>query len=654
MIRTLLSVSLLALAIGALTTHDMAPADAQSAPADAALEAIASETSAPPTDYSNWSPQALQAEIAKRAEVVRKFSMPMRDGVHLSTDIYRPKNATGPVPTIFVRTPYNMNTLQGSSLRQVAEAIDRGYAYILQNERGRYFSEGKYEILGYPRTDGYDALTWIADQSWSNKKVGTLGCSSTAEWQLQLAATNHPAHAAMIPMASGAGIGRVGEFHEQGNWYRGGAPRILFGVWLYNTDNPLRAQIPEDLPPEMRQYLSAYSDLNPKKPEIKWAEQVKHLPYAEMLTSLGEPKGTNEELIARTLPDDPAWFKGGLYHDNESWGVPALWFNSWYDVSIGPNLALYNHARKAGVDAEARDNQYAVVGPNNHCQFAALGPNFKSGDRRLGDASFDSNEQTWAFFDRFLKSDTTKFPASTPKVRYFMMGENTWKSADQWPPKEAKNVRLYLRSGGRANSMYGDGELSFSAPGAEKSDSFVYDPLAPVQTIGGGDCCNGGTVIAGAYDQRPVEVRHDVLVYTTEPLKEPVAIAGFVDAVLNISSSAKDTDFTVKLVDVAPDGTAYIIDDTILRARFREGYDREVFMEPGKSYALDFTPMSTANVFEKGHRIRVEVSSSSFPKYVRNLNTGGRNEFEKDPVVATNQVHHSRDRPSYIVLPVVK
>lgn len=605
------------------------------------------------TDYSKWSPQALETELKKHAIIEKKVLMPMRDGINLSTDVYRPKDASGPVPIIFVRTPYNMNTLQGSGLRQAVEAIDRGYAYVMQNERGRYFSEGKFEILGHPRTDGYDALTWLADQSWSNKKVGTLGCSSTAEWQLQLAATNHPAHAAMVPMASGAGIGRVGEFHEQGNWYRGGVPRVLFSIWLYGVDNPLRAQIPEGLDPEMRQHLSTYSDLNPKKPDVTWAKKVWHLPFAELLTSLGEPRGTNEELIARARPDDPAWFKGGLYHDNESWGVPALWYNSWYDVSIGPNLALFNHATKKGVDAEARDNQYAIVGPSNHCALAALGPDFKSGDRELGDATMDVNGEVWKFFDRFLKGQADRFPSSTPKVRYFTMGDNQWKSSAQWPPKEAKERRLYLRSGGKANSVYGDGKLSFSAPGNEPADTFVYDPKTPVQTIGGGDCCNGGVVVPGAYDQRPVEVRHDVLVYTSDPLTEKVSIAGFVDAVLHVSSDAKDTDFAVKLVDVAPDGTAYIIDDTIFRARFREGYDKEVLMEAGKTYKIDFTPMSTANDFLPGHRIRVEITSSNFPKFVRNLNTGGRNEFEKDGRIATNQVKHTAAQPSYLVLPVV-
>ena len=605
-------------------------------------------------DYSAYTTVALEAAMQKKAIIERKLLMPMRDGVGLSTDIFRPKGASAPLPTIFIRTPYNMNVLQGSQQRQVMEALDHGYAVIMQNERGRYFSEGKYEILGYPRTDGYDALSWIAKQTWSNGKVGTLGCSSSAEWQLQLAAMHHPAHAAMVPMSAGAGIGRVGQFEEQGNWYRGGVPRMLFIPWLYDTDNPLRAEIPDNLDAGTRQYLSVYSDLNPRTPTVSWMRQTRYLPVSQMLSSLGEPPGTFEQLIAR-LPDDPAWFTGGLYHDHEKWGVPGLWFNAWYDVSIGPNLALYNEATKNGVDALVRDNQYAVIGPNVHCDYFRYGPDSRSGDRNLGDTSFDTMGTIWAFFDRFLKDQPDRFPATTPKIQYYLMGDNKWKSAGQWPPKEAGEVRLYLHSNGRANSMYGDGRADFVAPkGDEPADHFVYDPMNPVPTIGGGDCCNGGVVVPGAFDQRPIEARNDVLVYTSEPLKQPVAIAGFVDAMLHVSSDAKDTDFAVKLVDVGPDGLAYILDDTILRARFREGYGRQVLMDKGKTYEIKPTPMTTANVFAPGHRIRVEITSSNFPKFVRNLNTGGRNEFEKTGVIATNQLRHSKAEPTYLVLPVVK
>jgi len=604
-------------------------------------------------DYRKWGEDQLREELDRVADVTRKINVEMRDGVHLSTDVYLPKDVPDALPTVFWRTPYNFNTLSADELLpQAVEAVSRGYAFVIQNERGRYFSEGEFEILGNPRTDGYDALSWIAEQEWSNGRVGTMGCSSSAEWQLALAAMDHPAHAAMIPMAAGAGIGRVGEFHEQGNWYRGGAQRTLFYPWLYAVDNPFRAQIPAGLDRETRERISVYNDLAAEKPEPDWTKHIGFLPVQDMLLDLGEPPGTFEELIARK-PGDKAWYESGLYHDNEGWGVPALWFNSWYDVSIGPNMALYNHVRENGNDAEVRNNQYAVIAPVEHCEFWALKEETIVGERSMGDTRLDVTGEIYTFFDRFLPGGGGAVISNTPKVRYFTMGANRWSEADDWPPEEAEEVRLYLLSDGNANSLYGDGRLSFDPPSSVGSDSYQYDPMNPVQTIGGGDCCNGGTVIPGAFDQRVLEARADVLVFTSEPLEEPLEVSGFVGAVLSVSSDARDTDFTVKLVDVLPDGTAYIIDDTILRARYRDGYDKEVFMEAGEVYELDFTPMTTSIEFQEGHRIRVEVSSSSFPKYVRNLNTGGNNVDESEGVVATNTIHHSPERLSYLVLPIV-
>ncbi len=605
-------------------------------------------------DYSKYSPAAQEAELSAIAVLRLGVMVPMRDGVALSTDIYTPKKPQAKQPVILWRTPYNEHKLRGSTLRYVLESVKRGYTFIVQNERGRYFSQGQWEILGHPQTDGYDALTWIASQPWSNGKVGTLGCSSSAEWQLALAGMNHPAHAAMVPMSAGAGIGKVGRFQEQGNWYTGGVPRNLFFVWLYGVDNPLRAELPATLTDEkMRARIEAYNDLDATKPKVDWNKQIKHLPVNQMLTDLGEPPATFEQLIART-PADPAWNQGGLYHEGMGWGVPALWFNTWYDVSIGPNMELFNLARTANTDKEASANQYAVIAPVPHCQFAKLGPNTVVGERDMGDTSFDVDGAVYGWFDRWLKGDGKAFPASTPRVRYYLMGANRWQSAAQWPPQEARPLRLYLRSGGKANSLYGDGRLASDAPPAtEAADRYRYDPMNPVQTIGGGDCCNGGVVIPGAFDQRQIESRQDVLVYSSEPLTAPVDVVGFVDAVLKVSSSAKDTDFAVKLVDVAPDGTALIIGDTIFRARYRDGYDKPAMMAPDQVYTIRPTPITTANRFAAGHRIRVEVTSSNFPKFVRNLNTGGPNESEKTGVVADNAIHHEAAAQSYIELPVL-
>ena len=607
-------------------------------------------------DYTKYSPAALDTELAKTTVSRLGVMVPMRDGVALSTDIYTPKNAKGKLPTILWKTPYNEHKLKGGTLRYVLESVKRGYTFIVQNERGRYFSQGKWEILGKPQTDGYDTLTWIAQQSWSNGKVGTLGCSSSAEWQLALAGMNHPAHAAMVPMASGAGIGKVGRFQEQGNWYTGGVPRNLFFVWLYGVDNPLRAELPSAAltDEKLRAYVEAYNDLDATKPKVDWNKQIKHLPVDRMLTDLGEPPATFEQFIKRT-PADPAWQQGGLYHEGMGWGVPALWFNSWYDVSIGPNLELFNAARAANTDKQASANQYAVVAPVAHCQYAKLGPDTVVGERNMGDTSFDVDGAIYGWFDRWLKGDSKAFAASTPHVRYYLMGANRWETAAQWPPQNAKPMRLYLRSNGAANTLNGDGRLVAEAPPAnEAPDRYRYDPMNPVQTIGGGDCCNGGIVVPGAFDQRPVEARGDVLVYTSEPLTKPVDVVGFVDAVLKVSSSAKDTDFAVKLVDVAPDGTAWILGDTIFRARYRDGYDKPAMMTPGEVVTIHPTPMTTANRFDVGHRIRVEITSSNFPKFVRNLNTGGPNESEKTGVVADNVIHHAGQAQSYIELPVLR
>jgi putative CocE/NonD family hydrolase len=603
-------------------------------------------------DYLQWDEGKLREELSRLAESTRKINMPMRDGVNLSTDVYLPKGSRSDLPTVFWRTPYNYNKLSGGRLVQAVEAVSQGYAFVIQNERGRYFSEGQFKILGSPRTDGYDALTWIAEQEWSNGRVGTIGCSSSAEWQLALAAMDHPAHAAMVPMASGAGIGQVGKFHEQGNWYRGGAQRTLFYPWLYMVDNPLRAQIPAGLDRETREYISGYNDLATNKPEVDWKKHIAFLPIQDLLLDLGEPPGTFEELIARK-PGDKSWHEGGLYHESEGWGVPAFWFNSWYDVSIGPNMALFNHVRENGNDQEVRNNQYAVVAPVEHCKFWDLKEETVVGERMMGDTRFDVSGEIYRFFDRFVAGEGNAMPDSTPRVRFFTMGANRWSDADDWPPENTEELRLFLVSDGNANSLYGDGRLSFNPPTSEGKDTFFYDPMNPVQTIGGGDCCNGGTVIPGAFDQRAVEARSDVLVFTSEVLAEPLEVSGFVDAVFSVSSNARDTDFTVKLVDVLPDGTAYIIDDTILRARYRDGYDKEVFMKVGEVYEINFTPMTTSIEFQKGHRIRIEVSSSSFPKYVRNLNTGANNIDESEGVVARNTIHHSPDKLSYLILPII-
>lgn len=604
-------------------------------------------------------------EIAVIEELVK---VPMRDGIGLATTIYRPRTDE-PVPTIFVRTPYDFNPwedgeLQDGRFRAPREAVSRGYAYVIQNERGRYFSEGEWDILGPPKTDGYDALTWIAERSWSNGRVGTLGCSSTAEWQMGLASLDHPAHAAMVPQGFGAGVGRIGDWHEQGNWYRGGAEQMLFFTWLYGVQNTQRPRFHRDTPRQDLVRLSRYFDLAPEMPRVDWSEALWHLPVEDLMRSVDGPKGifadpapvaTGGRMIQRT-PDDPAWYRGGLYHDDEPFGVPSLWFMSWYDVSIGPNLAIFNHVRDNGIDAETRRNQYAFVAPVTHCAYTRATEETVVGDRSVGDARWDYDELIYGWFDHWLKGRDTGLVDTLPRVRYYTMGSNRWQSASAWPPPAAEMTTWYLRSGGNANTLAGDGRLTGEAPGAsETPDSYAYDPMDPVLSHGGNVCCTGNAIRAGSFDQQEVEAaREDILVYTTEPFEDGLEVTGTVEVTLYLSSDARDTDLTVKLLDVHPDGRAYNLDETIQRVRYREGYDRQVFMEAGQVYEVEVSPMSTSNFFAPGHRLRIEVSSSNFPRFTRNLNTGGRNYDETEGVVARNVIHHSAEHPSQIRVPVVR
>jgi len=591
------------------------------------------------------------------AVVDLKLMVPMRDGVRLATDVYRP-NTDEPVPIIFSRTPYNFNwyrngQLNERGLRSAWEAVKRGYAYVVQNERGRFFSEGEWDILGPPITDGYDALTWMEDQSWSNGKVATLGCSSTAEWQMALASLDHPAHAAMIPMGYGAGVGRVAPFFEQGNWYRGGAQQMLFTVWLSGTQNSQRPRFDRDIPREDIIRLSKYFDLAPNIPYVDWSQALWHLPVTDIIKNVDRPKGVYDDMIRRK-PNDPAWYVGGLYHDDMPFGVPSLWMVSWYDVSSGPNLALFNHVQKNAEDPEVARNQFMVVAPTTHCGYTRTQNPTIVGERNLGDARFDYNGLIYDWLDYWLKGVQNGVTTSTPKVQYYTMGKNEWQSSSTWPPQGVEMVTYYLESDGSANTLAGDGRLTGQVPQDDNTDTFTYDPFDPVVSYGGNVCCTGNAIRGGAFDQREIEAsREDILVYTTDPIEEGLEVSGTIEVTLYISSDVKDTDFTIKLLDVYPDGRAYNLDETIQRVRYREGYDREVFMEEGIVYKLVVSPMSTSNYFAPGHRIRIEVSSSNFPRFTRNLNTGGNNFDETEGVVAHNKVYHSGRYPSQIRLPVV-
>jgi hypothetical protein len=437
---------------------------------------------------------------------------------------------------------------------------------------------------------------------------------------------------------------------------------MLFIAWLYGQQNQVRPMFPETTSAEDLVAASRLFDLAPQMPPVDWSKALQHLPVQGILQNVQGPQGifadampvdTGGRMIQRA-PNDAAWYKGGLWHDDMPLDVPGLWFMSWYDVSVGPNLAMYNHVRK-NASAAVAEQQWAVIAPVAHCAFTRATRDTVVGERSMGDARLDYEEILYGFFDRLLKGEASPRLESLAKVTYFTMGSNRWQTSSTWPPEGSKERTYYLSSGGKANSLYGDGKLTTSPPETDTPDSFVYDPMNPVPSYGGNVCCTGNAVTAGSFDQRKMEARQDILVYTSEPFPDGMELSGSITPTLFVSSDAKDTDFTVKVLDVYPDGSAYNLDESIQRMRYRDGYDEPlVWMEKGKVAKVTLQPLTTSNWFAPGHRLRIEVSSSNFPRFDRNLNTGGNNYDEWAAVVASNSVHHSKQYPSSITITVVE
>jgi putative CocE/NonD family hydrolase len=616
--------------------------------------------------YAGTPALAVQAKAATPARTIEHQPIAMRDGVKLDATISLPAGA-GPFPVVLVRTPYPITPpTPGHDGGFMGKLLDHGYAIVNEYERGMYWSEGRHTYMARAKTDGYDTIDWIVKQPWSTGNVGTYGCSSTAENQLGLIASNHPAHKAAIVLGFGAGIGRIGPYAEQGNLFRGGALQLLFSSWnryyigADGAGGEMRPTFPSNLSQEERArlgnvYTIAIKDFagERKASATDMMHFYDHLPSSDILKAGGGvPSGWEE--FARRTPGDPRWSETDFINQGDTLGVPAIWGVSWYDVSVGPNLFLYDYARQHVAPGRAPDQQWLIVSPGTHCSFQRTEGTDTVGDMPVGDARYDFDQRFIDFFDWKLKGIDNGVDRA-PRVQTYQMGDGRWVTGDSFPVVADRPLDLYLSSSAGANSLFGDGTLEAQPTQSKQDfDRFVYDPLHPVQTAGGGLCCMGPAILPGGFDQSNVEARQDVLVYSTPPLAQATAVRGPIEVELYVGSSAPDTDFTVKLVDVHPDGKAYNLTDTIFRARYRDGYDRQVMMKPGQVYKLRIPPMFTGNTFLPGHRIRVEISSSNFPLYDRNLNSGGKNAEETKPVRAVNTIYHSRQYPSKIRLNLYK
>ncbi|HVW67331.1 MAG TPA: CocE/NonD family hydrolase [Steroidobacteraceae bacterium] len=589
------------------------------------------------------------------AQVERNVMVPMRDGIHLATDIYAPIGAgAGLLPTILVRTPYDRREVDSPDIKKRwLEFVSHGYAVVVQSMRGRYQSEGRFKPGRNVRSDADDTVSWIVQQRWSNGKIGSYGCSYPGDNQLALAATRNPHLLAAIPMAATTGLytrgrpweafdGGVFELSETAGWFARYGSEIVYGppagverrAWFNSRAAALFEQVPERYPPG---YFAHLADL----------------PVVDIMDNAGAPP-TDYRTFVTHSPDSEYWYGLDWVTAKDRFSTPMLIMDSWYDYGVAEALQLWSLVRSNATPSSVADDVFLVIAPTTHCvyQNAQAHDHWMAGTRDLGEAGLDFVDLQQRWFDRFIKSEDNGV-THMPRVQYFLMGKNVWRGTNDWPVPGTSFRRMYLHSAGHANSRLGDGTLSWQAAGSEPRDEFTYDPANPVPTLGGQACCTGTETGAGAFDQRSVENRHDVLVYTSEPLEAGIEVTGPIRVLLCVASSVKDTDFMVKLVDVYPDGRAFNVQEGALRMRYRSGLDRQESMEPEKIYPVEIDLHATANWFGPGHRVQLDVTSSDFPRFERNLNTGGKNWDEKNWIVARSTVIHDARHPSYVTLPVV-
>lgn len=574
--------------------------------------------------------------------VERDLLIPMRDGVKLATDIYRPA-AAGRYPVLVHRTPYSKDDwwVVGTLMFSPVAAVERGYVVVVQDSRGRFKSEGEWVPFFCEGSDGYDTVEWAAAQPWSDGRVGIYGSSYNGVTTIQALVAAPPHLKACVSYMTGAN-------YHQGWVYSGGAFELAFNLWWalhQGWDTVSRLGLNE---PELEQMLARLT-LGVTEPR----EAIRHLPQLNHPLFQGGIARYYDEWLAHPKYDG-YWEQVDAVAHAVNIKVPVLQISCWYDGFLKGHLDL-NEALKSHPDRRVRDTHEFVIGPWEHMSYLGVRKS-AAGEREFGPAAVSGPTMVaplaLEWFDRWVAEKQTAAPGAK-RVRYFVMGSNAWHEADAWPPPHTA-TRYYLRSGGRANTRCGDGVLETEAPGNEPADSYVYDPASPVPTAGGRSMAPS-LCPAGVQDQAEVEQRDDVLVYTAPRLTVPLTIAGPVSVALFASSSAPDTDFTGKLVDVQPDGYCAGIAEGIIRARYRNGMDREVLLTPGEVVELSIDLLAVAHTFQTGHRVRLEISSSNFPKYDRNLNVAAplAAVSAADMRRAAQQVFHERRRASYITLPVV-
>ena len=542
--------------------------------------------------------------------------VPMRDGVLLSADIYRP-NEGSPFPTLLVRTIYDN---QGENLVDWASRfVKRGYAVVMQDCRGRFDSGGEFSPYFQEAEDGYDTQEWIGAQEWCDGNIGTFGTSYVGFTQSATAPLASKYLKALVPTVS--------QQDNYGHWRIDGALQLHVALNFINMAGRTMQRGARNLMNSEEFYR--------RLPLISAIDDIADIPFYR-------------QVIEHDAFDE-FWKAYSMRYGYATIEAPAYIVTGWYDNLVHEGFKLYKGWSTEARSADARRLSKLLVGPWLHGPIGTPAP----GPVDYGpDAVMDFAEDQLRWNDRRLKGIDNGMD-DEPPVHIFVMGENVWRFENEWPLARTRYTSYYLHSGGGANTMFGDGTLSESAPaGDEPVDTYSYDPENPVWTLGGQIMAIQMTV-AGPQDRRPMERRQDVLVYTTEPLERDVEVTGPISLVLHASTSARDTDFTGTLVDVHPDGKAINICEGLLRTRYRDSIEEPSLITPGEVYELTVEIWETSNMFKAGHRIRLEVSSSNFPRFDRNPNTGNRPGMDAEMQVADQTIYHDGQRPSHLVLPII-
>jgi putative CocE/NonD family hydrolase len=550
-------------------------------------------------------------------EVRRDVKIAMRDGVELSANVFLPK-AKGKYPVILLRTPYGKGNVEEEGPGHYYAS--QGYVYIVQDCRGTGQSKGQWEPVVNEKQDGLDTHKWVLEQGWCNGKLGTLGGSYLGYTQWITAPYVSESVKAMFTVVP------LIEWYYNCSYIGGAFQLQTMMGWGSGMVRPTEGE-GAGVDWENWDWEKAYRKL----PLCRWDENI-GFEVKWMRDWVGHPSY------------DEYWAKASMTDSLEDFRVPNITISGWYDLFVKQALDYVPAVREKAKSEKVRRHNYVIVGPWGH------GINSVVGKLDYGkEAEIDMDEIQLKWFDHWLKGEETGIE-EWPAFRIFVMGHNEWRDEEEWPLARTQYTPYYFHSSGKANSSIGDGKLSEEKPSDELPDMYVYDPDNPVPTHGG--CLLFGE--AGALDQSEIEKRKDILVFTSEELKEELEVTGPVKVVLYASSTARDTDFTAKLCDIHPDGRSFNLCDGIIRTRYRESAVSPTLIKGGEIYRYEIDLWATSNVFLAGHRIRVEMSSSNFPRFDRNPNTGHAFGADEEVRKATQVIYHDAERTSHIVLPVIR